>query len=152
MSNDKVQAALGEDLAARLAEYDAAKDALTPNQRAFAEAMGQVHVAASRTPEEVLAMADRARALFRQETTGEHIQHKLVDDLYQDFIDPKDVPEHHHVLPELSDAQADRLILAVSHRGPERGWFPTPVEIIMSLCIMAAIVGGFIWSVMIGLW
>lgn len=86
------------------------------------------------------------------ETTGEHTKAKLADDLYQDFIDPKDVPEHHHALPELTDAQVDRLYEAISHRGPERGWFPTPVEIIMSLCIMAAIVGGFIWSVMIGLW
>lgn len=81
------------------------------------------------------------------ETTGEHIQHKLADDLYQDFVSPRDVPEHHHALPELSDAQVDRLYEAISHRAPKRSWAPTPIEIIMSLGIMLSIIVIFLFIV-----
>lgn len=81
------------------------------------------------------------------ETTGEHIQHKLADDLYQDFVSPRDVPEHHHAIPELSDAQVDRLYEELSHRGPKRSWAPTPIEIIMSLGIMLSIIVIFLFIV-----
>lgn len=59
------------------------------------------------------------------ETTGEHIFHKLGDDLYQDWAD-------NH---------------APGHTGPRRGWTPTTGELGLALGIMAFIVVLFVFFV-----
>jgi hypothetical protein len=100
------------------------------------------------TPAPTYGVYDRAALMSGwTETTGEHIQHKLADDLYQDFVSPKDVPEHHHALPELSDAQVDRLYEELSHRGPKRDWTPTPGEIGLAMGIIVFIIVLFLFIV-----
>lgn len=89
----------------------------------------------------------KERSAMINEGTGEHFKAKLADDLYQDFIDPKDVPEHHLSAPELTDEQAERLFELVSHRGPRRGWVPTTGELTLALVIMMSIVGLFVFYV-----
>lgn len=99
------------------------------------------------TPEQIAEYAEKDARSW--ETTGEHIQHKLADDLYQDFISPRDVPEHHHELPEMSDAQVERLYELVTHRGPKRTPMLSPTEIIMALLIVGGIIGLFVFSVVV---
>jgi hypothetical protein len=164
MSNDKSAATWHGVTPEQIAEY-AAKDALTPNQRGFAERLGQLDITKplpSPSPEEAALMVQQfeedypAFAAWRRisgypqpgtETTGEHIQHKLADDLYQDFVSPKDDPGHHHALPELTDAQVDRLYEAISHRGPKRDWTPTPGEIGLAMGIIVFIIVLFLFIV-----
>lgn len=117
------------------------------------------------TPAPTYGVYDRADLMSGwTETTGEHIHHKLADDLYQDFISPRDVPppttpEHlmnvdyagieQRLLAggSLTDAQAELLYEMATHRGPKRSRMLTPTEIIMALLIVGAIVAAFIFVV-----
>lgn len=148
MSNDKSSAASHPE------------DWRTAQQR-FEDAMAQVRSVVRATPEEVALMeqgirelyvATDARTRYAAETTGEHIHHKLADDLYQDFVDPRDVPEHHHELPEMSDAQVERLYEMVTHRGPGPSKMLTPAEITMALKIVGSIVLLFVFVVIFYRW
>lgn len=65
------------------------------------------------------------RSREEHETTGEHVFHKLGDDLYQDWAD-------NH---------------APGHMGPRRGWTPTTGELGLALGIMAFIVVLFVFFV-----
>jgi hypothetical protein len=141
MSNDKSAATWHGVTPEQIAEY-AEKDA-----RSWEAAQKSMAEALRATPEQVQELADSCRALFQPETTGEHIQHKLADDLYQDFVSPKDDPGHHHALPELTDAQVDRLYEAISHRGPKRDWTPTPGEIGLAMGIIVFIIVLFLFIV-----
>lgn len=58
-----------------------------------------------------------------EETTGEHVFHKLSDDLYQDWDAP------------------------LTYIPAKRGWTPTPGELLVSLGIIALIVGLFVFFV-----
>jgi hypothetical protein len=143
MSNDKVHAALGRE------QLDITKPLPSP------------------TPEEAALMVRQfeedypSYAAWRRvsgypqpgtETTGEHIHHKLADDLYQDFVDPRDVPEHHHELPEMTDAQVERLYELITHRGPGPSKMLTPAEITMALKIVGSIVLLFVFVVIFYRW
>lgn len=146
MSNDKSAATWHGVTPEQIAEY-AEKDA-----RSWEAAQKLMAESLRATPEQVQELADSCRALFQPETTGEHIHHKLADDLYQDFIDPRDVPEHHHELPEMSDAQVERLYEMVTHRGPGRSKMLTPTEITMALKIVGSIVLLFVFVVIFYRW
>lgn len=158
MSNDKSSATWHGVTPEQIAEY-AEKDA-----RSWEAAQKSMAESLRATPEQVQELADSCRALFQPETTGEHIHHKLADDLYQDFISPRDVPppttpEHlmnvdyagieQRLLAggSLTDAQAELLYEMATHRGPKRSRMLTPTEIIMALLIVGAIVAAFIFVV-----
>lgn len=133
----------------------------------FALANAQIHETVATTPEQAEDLLSRFRKAYPAyaefadryspsgpvlPTTGEHIHHKLADDLYQDFISPRDVPEHHHELPEMSDAQVERLYEMVTHRGPGRSKMLTPTEITMALKIVGSIVLLFVFVVIFYRW
>lgn len=80
------------------------------------------------TPSDRITYADSTQVAYTvlpadEETTGEHVFHKLGDDLYQDW----DVPP--------------------AHMRPRRGWTPTPGELLLALSIVALIVGLFVFFV-----
>lgn len=116
------------------------------------------------TPEQIAEYAEKDARSW--ETTGEHIHHKLADDLYQDFISPRDVPPSttpEHLMNvdyagieqrllaggSLTDEQAELLYGMVTHRGPKRTPMLSPTEIIMALLIVSGIIGLFVFSVVV---
>lgn len=129
MSNDKVSAAYGPAGHGRPRAYLVSDRVLFTQLPEFDQARGTVEEILD-LPNPYLVRLDQGCHVAADwlqlspnpfETTGEHIQHKLADDLYQDW-EP-------------------------AHRRPVRGWTPTPGELGLALGIIALIVFLFVFAV-----